>query len=624
MELRRYALILWRWSWLIVLGTLIAGGASYLVSKRQVPIYQANTLLMVSQSKSSTTLDSSMASVVDRLAATYAELMVRQPVMDAVIRNLELETTAGKLAAAVKVTPVRNTQLIQLSVEDSNPVQAADIANEVPKVFIQQNDALQTQRYADSKASLQEQLNQASADITRQQGVVDAQRAAARVDQAALDREQRDLSEMQGNYSTLYKSYQDLRLEEARQLDTLVITEQAQMPLVPIRPKTTQNTLLAAVVGALLALGVAYLVEYLDDVIKDPDEVQSLLGLTALSVVPAVDEAKAGEELAVVASADSAATEAYRVLRTNLQFASVEAALRTLLITSASPTEGKTMTAANLGAALAQDGKRVILVDADLHRPRLHRVFKLPNNTGVTTALLAGGVDPDSLLQETAVPGLRVLTSGPLPPNAAELLGSGPMRALLADLAGRCDIVILDSPPAMALADAAILATRVDGVLLVLDATSTHREMARRAVASLQQVQARLLGAVMNRVPTHGAGSYYYYHYYSHYGHYYHQDGSRRGGRGGRGGGSGWARRLRHLGGERRTGQAPAALAAQDVQVANGAAVRRDGRGPLVGAPLPVGERGRDETGLAAARSHALENAGAGIGIRPGEHDASV
>src|SRR5450759_4020273 len=377
MDLRRYAMLVWRWLWLIVLGTAIAGGTSYIVSKRMVPVYQATTMLMVSQSKSITTLDTSLAYVVDRLASTDAELMHRQPVMDAVIKNLGLKTTAVKLGAAVTVTPIRNTQLIQLSVEDSNPAQAAAIANEVPKVFIQQNDAMQTSRFTDSKASLQKQLDQATADITRQQDSIAKLKAAAQPDAAELDREQRDLSQMQNNYATLYKSFEDLRLEEAQQLDTLLVTEQAQTPTIPIRPKTTQNTLLAAVLGAMLALGLAYLVEYLDDVIKSPDEIEQVLGLSALSVVPAVDEGPEGHDLPVITSTHSAATEAYRVLRTNLQFASVDAALRTLMVTSSSPSEGKTMTAANLGATLAQDGKHVILVDTDLHSPCLQRFFKM-------------------------------------------------------------------------------------------------------------------------------------------------------------------------------------------------------------------------------------------------------
>jgi len=199
------------------------------------------------------------------------------------------------------------------------------------------------------------------------------------------------------------------------------------------------------------------------------------------------------------------------VLRTNLQFASVDRPLRTVLVTSTAPSEGKTLTAANLAAVFAQAGRRVIVVDADLHRPRQHRVFRLPNNTGLTNALLSEGSALEVLLQETPVPGLQVLTSGPLPPNPAELLGSARMRELLAQLTSLADIVVIDSPPTMAVSDTAILASEVDGVLLVLDAGKTRREMALHALTGLRQVQARVIGVVLNRMPSRSPGSYYYY-----------------------------------------------------------------------------------------------------------------
>jgi capsular exopolysaccharide synthesis family protein len=239
--------------------------------------------------------------------------------------------------------------------------------------------------------------------------------------------------------------------------------------------------------------------------------------LTTLGAVPVM---KIGDdsEVVVVSQSQSPTGEAYRVLRTNLQFAAVGHSLDTLMITSPGPGEGKSMSAANLAAALAQGGRRVILVDGDLHRPRQHRVFGLRNNTGVTTALItevAGNLD--DILQDSGVPGLRVLTSGPLPPNAAELLGSTRMRELLADLRTRADIIVVDSPPVTALSDAAVLATQTDGVLLVLDAGKTGRELAKRAVEALGRVNARVIGVLLNRMPARGAGYYYYYSYGDYY-----------------------------------------------------------------------------------------------------------
>ncbi|MGC8782597.1 MAG: CpsD/CapB family tyrosine-protein kinase, partial [Anaerolineae bacterium] len=206
------------------------------------------------------------------------------------------------------------------------------------------------------------------------------------------------------------------------------------------------------------------------------------------------------------------------------------------------PTEGKSLTAANLGVALAQAGRRVVVVDADLHRPRQHRLFGLRNNVGLTSALLEPRPGLEGLLQDGPTPGLRVLTSGPLPPNPAELLGSARMKELLAELAAGADIVLLDSPPATALADATILSTQCDGVLLVLDCGMTRREVARRALEALRRVNARVVGALLNRMPLRGGGSYYYYYYYYYYGHYYSDDG--RDGAGGAGRLAGLRRRL--------------------------------------------------------------------------------
>ncbi|MCB9139527.1 MAG: CpsD/CapB family tyrosine-protein kinase [Caldilineaceae bacterium] len=219
----------------------------------------------------------------------------------------------------------------------------------------------------------------------------------------------------------------------------------------------------------------------------------------------------------------SPAAEAYRVLRTNLQYAAVVHKLDTLMITSPSPSEGKSTTAANLAVALGQSGRRVVLIDADMHRPRQHRLFQLVNNVGLTSALLGDLEQLDSFLQPTKVPTLRVLTTGPLPPNPAELLGSQRMHELLNRIKEQADIVIVDSPPATAVADTAVLSTQVDGVLMVLHAGRTSGEMAKRAKAALDQVGGRLIGAVLNRMPTRGS-SYYYYYHYNYYRRYYRRD----------------------------------------------------------------------------------------------------
>jgi protein-tyrosine kinase len=208
-------------------------------------------------------------------------------------------------------------------------------------------------------------------------------------------------------------------------------------------------------------------------------------------------------------------SEAYRTLRTNIQFSSVDNPIRSLLVTSSSPGEGKSTTTANLAVVLAQTGQRVIVVDTDLRRPVLHKVFGIPNNIGLTTALLAGeSLSQEDYLQPTEIDTLSVLTSGPIPPNPSELLGSHRMQHLIEVLAQAADIVIFDSPPVLAVTDAVVLGRQVDGVLVVADAGNTREHALAQAVAELQKTGANVLGVALNRLDTR-RGGYYYYYYYS-------------------------------------------------------------------------------------------------------------
>ena len=206
------------------------------------------------------------------------------------------------------------------------------------------------------------------------------------------------------------------------------------------------------------------------------------------------------DELITVSEPRSPISEAYRTLRTNLDFASLDLALKTLVVTSAGVGEGKSTTLANLAVVSAQAGRNVVLVDSDLRRPTLHQVFGLDNETGLTTVILDEKALAAPPLQESGIEGLSVLTSGSQPPNPAELMGSKRMDELIAVLAERADQVFFDSPPVVAVTDAAVLATKVDGVLLVVGAGKTRREQARSAVRRLQQINARLVGTVLTNV----------------------------------------------------------------------------------------------------------------------------
>ena len=516
MELKEYILPLRKWWWLIVASVFVATVSSYLATRQQPPIYQSRATIMVGRAIENPNPTGNDFWLTQQLASTYADIAKRAPIKEATMAALGL-TWLPEYTVRV----VANTQLVEITVVDTSPPRVQAVAAELANKLIRQTPTSSAGETQQRQAFIKTQLDDLEAKIKETKKEIDKKQtdlanmfsarqiADAQTQIAGL---QTKLNTLQANYAALLSNTQQ------GSINTISVIEPAALPIMPIGPNKAATILLAAAIGLVLAAGAAYLLEYLDDTLKNPDDVKKELGLTTLGAVPQIENSE--DELIALSSSHSAAVESYRVLRTNLQFAAVDRPLRTLLITSPAPTEGKSLTAANLAVAQAQAGRRVILVDTDLHRPRLHRLFKLRNNACVTTALLAEHPALDDLLQEASVPGLRVLTSGPLPPNPAELLGSARMKELLVELTAVADTVVLDSPPATALSDAAILSTQSDGVLLVLDSGRTRRESARRSLEALGRVNARVVGVLLNRMPTRGAGYYYYYYYY-HYGHYY-------------------------------------------------------------------------------------------------------
>ena len=295
---------------------------------------------------------------------------------------------------------------------------------------------------------------------------------------------------------------------------TVSIVEPATTPGGPVRPRTELNTFIGALAGLFVAGIVISVYEYLDDTLKTKEEVEAAAGIPTLGSVARFGRGNLERRGLTVASEDrTPAAEAYRVLRTNLQFSTLDA--RALLVSSANPKEGKTTTVANLGVAIAQTGQRVIVVDSDLRRPALHGIFGLSSAAGLTNALLLGGQDLEQLLQQTRFENLRVLASGPLPPNPAELLNSPRMDSVIQTLRQRADILLFDSPPTGAVADASILAAKVDGAILVVDAGRPRAEALRSACEALSRSKTKVLGAVLNKLTDRGGGYYTYGSYYA-------------------------------------------------------------------------------------------------------------
>lgn len=301
---------------------------------------------------------------------------------------------------------------------------------------------------------------------------------------------------------------------ELTQPGSVSIVEPAVTPGVPVRPRTTLNSLMGAFAALLLAGAVALVYEYLDETVKTPEDVETAAGLPTLAGVARFPRSRTDADGLVMAPPHrTAAAEGYRMLRTNIQFSFLDAPAQALLVSSANPGEGKTTTVVNLAVAIAQTGQRVIAVDSDLRRPALHRIFGLSNQTGLTTALLSPEPEINGFCQPTRFANLAVVTSGPLPPNPSELLGSRRLDAVIAALRRQADVLIFDSPPALAVADASILAGKVDGAMLVVDAGRTRTQALGRASEALGRSRTRVLGAILNRLSERGRGHDYYYTY---------------------------------------------------------------------------------------------------------------
>ncbi len=510
MELKDYIRPLRKWWWLIVAATLVATMSSYLATRQQQPIYSTRTTLMVGTAIENPNPNGNEFWLTQQLANTYADIVKRDNVRAAVMASLNLAWLPDYTARVVA-----NTQLIEISVTDTDPQRAQRVAQELSEQLRRISPSGAGQEDQQRQAFISQQLDELETKIQETQDEIDRKQAelANMFSARQIADTQTQIAGLQNKKLTLQANYASLLSNTQRgALNSINVIEPPALPTVPVGPNKSATILLAAAIGFLLAAGAAYLMEYLDDTLKNPEDVQKALNLTALGAVPRVEGATPGNELAILSNSQSAATEAYRVLRTNLHFSAVDHPLRTLLITSPAPGEGKSLTTANLAAVLAQAGRRVILVDADLHKPRVHRVFGLRNNVGLTTALLDEHPNLEGLIQEGPVPNLWVLTSGPLPPNPAELLGSTRAKELIAQLLAQADMVLFDSPPIVALADAVIISTQTDGVLLVLDVGHSRREVARRAVEALRRVNARVLGVVLNRMPIRGEGYYYYYY----------------------------------------------------------------------------------------------------------------
>lgn len=516
-DLQQYFALFGHWLWLILLISVFAGIISFVVSCNLTPYYESTTTVLVNQAPATQETDYSSVLMSKQLTSTYSQMMTTDTVLAEVINQLGMSLTTDSLKEMITITPKTDTALIEIKVETIDPFLSANIANTIVSVFSVQIQDIQTQRFSQSENTLQQQLT----EIESQRNILE-QQVAMTEDAAEKTRLDTKISQYNELYTTLLQSLKEVQLSEAQSVSSVVQVEAASADLTPVKPKTIQNTILAAVLGFLLITLVIFIREALDDTIKTPDEITKKFNLPILGVINRFDTQKG--MLITVNEPRSPTAEAYRTLRTNVSYTSVDKPLKTLMITSTEAGEGKTTTISNLGVVLAQNGYKVTIADCDLRHPKVHKYFRVPNRAGISTLFAHPLELPNGAQQLTPVKNLSLLTTGQLPPNPAELLGSRKMQSILLSMCQKNDLVLVDVPPVLVVTDAAVLAPSIDGVILVVRNGKTRAVALRQAISQLKQVNATILGVVMNDVDMRGplySSHYKYYRNYSAYQNYY-------------------------------------------------------------------------------------------------------
>lgn len=330
---------------------------------------------------------------------------------------------------------------------------------------------------------------------------------------------QRQAESSRNIYELLIKRFKETSLTEEMKTGNIRVVDRAEVPKEPIRPKKQLNLILALVVGLMGGVGLAFFIEYLDNSIKFPNEVKDDLKIPYLGPVPAfsgeITQEGVSEELVLIHSPKSTASESFRGIRTGILFSSADTPPQVILITSAAPSEGKSSCAANIGMTLAMAGSKVVILDCDMRRPRQHKIFNCPRDIGISSVLV--GTSPLSdVVIHTMVENLDLIPCGPIPPNPSEIVGSKKIKQLIDVLRKNYQHILIDSPPITAVTDAVLLSQATDSVLLVIRAGSTPKPVIQNGIEQLKNVNAHIMGAILNVIKT-GRDSYYYYQYYYYY-----------------------------------------------------------------------------------------------------------
>jgi polysaccharide biosynthesis transport protein len=507
--------LLRRWWWVFLITPLLTAVAAFFVSSSLTPIYQAEVTAMVEHPLASgAASDLQSIQAAERRTQTLSRLVTTRSVLEPVIEDLRLERTLSDLRSHVTVSPVRQTQLVTISVTDPDPEHAADLANAIANEFVSYVGQMQAAPGEGQETGLSDIIGQIDQQISEVEGAIsDIQETGG----ATNDEEERELAELESSLLQLRQSRSSLVSAQGTAIAGVGIGSQVRIvedgfpPSHPISPNIPLNTAIAGFLGLLIGGMIVLGLSWLDDNVENEQDVRALTDRPVIGAVPAED---LPEKVETIHAERSISGEIFRGLRTNLQFMMVDREVKSIVVTSVGPGEGKTTIASNLAIVLAQGGQRVILVDADMRRPRIHNLFhRLRNDRGLSNLLLQSPAVIEDVIQSTTIKNLKVLTSGPLPPNPPDLLGSSRMKALVNALEETADIVIFDSPP-VTISESLLLSSLTDGIIFVIRSGANRTAEVVQGIESLDQTGIPLLGIVLNGVPIDSRAAYRVYQQY--------------------------------------------------------------------------------------------------------------
>ncbi len=518
MELKDYLQVITRRKWWIIAAILAVTSAALIYSLVfQQKVYEATSRIILREkplgSYIFSTLDlEDMNTQPEISIQTQVELLRSKNLAVQVIEALQLELTPAQLMKKLKVEPLSKTNIIEIKVRDRRSELARDIANQYVIKYQEWRRSENVKEVAAARTEVWEALQK-----TKEEAITLSREIEQRFGNRPVPEELKVEQQIAFNYYVdLQRTYRELVINEELMSGGLEILTDEDAPSKPVEPQPVRAGLLALLVGSLLGFALAFLVNYLDDTIEGREEAERLFDVPVLGEIPRSPEIKpdSRSNIVMISSPRSATSEAFRTLRTNIQYINYEHNSKIILVTSSSPGEGKTFVVANLGVALAEAGHKVLIICADMRKPDLHGCFHLQNKVGLSTVLIGKG-EMEKSLASPGFPNLKVLTSGPLPPNPSELLGSRRRKEVLEKARTSFDFVLVDSPPVLATSDTAVLGPRVDGAIIVINSGSSHRDEAKKTRDLLSQVKTRILGTVLNNVAHAHAYGYYYYYQYS-------------------------------------------------------------------------------------------------------------